>query len=104
LDTSHKPLSVEVQISIIRTHMPETYKSIQAQAQAIGTKAYALVRQGLRGEPDCFYAVEGGHVVGTPFNQSVTADIARHIVQFGCTYMCLWPTTGSASNANQSPS
>ena len=92
---------VEAQIAHIRTQMPQTYRSIQAQANAIGTQAFALVRRGLRGEPNCFYAVEAGHVVGTPFDQSVTAEVARHIVQFGCAFLCLWPIAGN-SNANQS--
>jgi hypothetical protein len=88
--------SMEEQIADIKAHMPETYKAIQAKAVVIGKPAFALVRRGLRGEADCFYAFERGHVVGTPFSLGeVTRDIAQYMVTFGITHCCIWapPTT-----------
>jgi len=75
----------------IRDRMPDVYAAIQCKAAEIGPQAFALVRRSLRGEADCFYAVERGRVVGTPFGQAVMADVAATMVQFGCTYLCIWP-------------
>lgn len=80
------------QINMIKTRMPSLYKEIQKKAAEKGNQAYALVRKGLRGEPNCFYGFERGHVVGTPFNiPSLHADIAKLMVQFGVDYCCIWP-------------
>jgi hypothetical protein len=53
---------------VIKTQMPMVYGAIQDKAQQIGKDAFALVRKGLRGEPNTFYAFERGYVVGTPFS------------------------------------
>ncbi len=83
--------TVEQQIVHIKANMPETYKSIQAKAQAIGKVAFAYVRRGLRGEPNCFYAFERGYVVGTPFTLTeVARDIAQYMVTFGITHAVVW--------------
>ena len=83
---------VAAQIVEIKTHMPETYRSIQAKAYEIGNEAYALVRKGLGGAPNCFYAIERGRVMGAPFNvPGVMADVAKCMVEFGCAYVCIWP-------------
>lgn len=82
---------VDQQIADIKAHMPETYKSIQAKAAVIGKPAFALVRRGLRGEANCFYAFERGHVVGTPFTLvEVARDIAQYMVTFGIDHLCVW--------------
>jgi len=86
--------TVEEQIADIKAHMPETYKSIQAKAKDIGKPAFALVRRGLRGEANCFYAFERGHVVGTPFTLTeIARDIAQYMVTFGVTHCCVWAET-----------
>lgn len=83
--------TVEQQIANIKANMPETYKSIKAKAASIGNDAYVYVRRGLRGEPDCFYAFERGHVVGTPFALvDVVRDVAQLMVTFGVDHVCLW--------------
>ncbi len=83
--------TVEQQIQDIKDHMPETYKSIQAKAAVMGKPAFALVRRGLRGETNCFYAFEAGHVVGTPFTLvEVARDIAQYMVTFGVSHVCVW--------------
>ena len=88
-------MNVEAQIAEIKANMPEVYKSIQAEAARIGRSAYALVRRGLRGEPNCFYAFDRGHVVGTPFEHSgIPAEIAKSMVQFRCTFVVVWLKEG----------
>lgn len=91
---------VEAQIAVIKTCMPKTYASIQERARLIGNEAFTLVRRALRGEPACFYAIEAGHVVGTPFTgHPIMDDVARSIVSFGCTYVCIWPEPVPAAPA-----
>jgi len=78
-------------IARIKASMPETYKSIQAKAQQVGKVAFALVRAGLRGKENAFWACERGHVVGTPFaDHEIERDIAQLMVQFGSTFVCIW--------------
>lgn len=85
------PTDENLKLAQIKADMPETYKSIQAKAAAMGKPAFALVRRGLRGEANCFYAFERGHVVGTPFNLvEITRDIAQYMVTFGVTHACIW--------------
>ncbi|HYW57694.1 MAG TPA: hypothetical protein VE934_12080 [Polaromonas sp.] len=82
---------VELVIAAIKTQMPETYKSIQRKAASIGRQAYQLVRRGIAGEVNCFYAFEGGRVVGTPFNcPTITADIAMYACEFGRVHVCIF--------------
>lgn len=84
-------MTVEEQIAEIKAHMPETYRAIQAKAAVVGKPAFALVRRGLRGEANCFYAFERGRVVGTPFSLSeVTRDVAQYMVTFGVSHCCIW--------------
>lgn len=71
MDTQKKAaVDVEAKIAEIKAHMPNTYASIQRKAALLGGQAYELVRRGLRGERDCFYAIEAGRVVGTTFDAS----------------------------------
>jgi len=83
--------TVEQQIQDIKDHMPETYKSIQARAVKHGREAFAHVRRGLRGEPDCFYAVENGFVMGTPFHKTdAMPTTAYYMVAFGLQSVVIW--------------
>ena len=92
---------VMAQLAVIKACMPNTYASIQAQAKVMGNDAFALVRRAVRGEACCFYAVEAGHVVGTPFTgHPIMDDVARSMVQFGSTYVCIWPTQEVADGAH----
>ena len=93
LDTTRTTDEVEAIKRTIKAHMPETYKAIlQRSADTdLGRDAFALVTRGLRGEPNCFYALERGHVVGTPFNlPNVTPELASVIVRFGCSFLVMW--------------
>lgn len=75
----------------IKDHMPETYKAITDMAGKIGKEAYRYVRQGLAGQPNKFYAIERGWVVGTPFDMpEVEAELARYIVRFGMQHLIMW--------------
>lgn len=87
---------VEAKLAEIRTSMPETYKCIQAKAAEIGKLAYALVRRSLRGEPNCFYAIERKCCVGTPVRLgNIQAVVAQWMMQFGCNLVVMWGPEGS---------
>lgn len=84
-------IDVQEQLAQIKAHMPETYASIQRKAREIGAAAFALVRRGVRGEVNCFYAMEGGRVTGTPFDrQDLTADVAVLMVQYNPRSIIMW--------------
>lgn len=94
-------MTVDQQIAEIKTHMPEVYKSIQAKAAEVGKVAYAYVRRGLRGEPNCFYAFERGRVVGTPFSVTdIQSVVAMHMVTFGCSSCLIWPELAAPTAAS----
>lgn len=89
--TEAQAAAVQRGLQTIKTAMPGVYAAIQAKAAEIGQGAYGLVRRGLRGEPLCFWAMERGHVVGTPFDgHPVQAAVAQQLVQFGCAHVCMW--------------
>lgn len=110
LKTAVSPAEIEAQLKVIKDHMPETYKAIVEKAGQIGRQAYAIVRQGVSGKPNKFYAMERGRVVGAPFDLPGVADeVARVIVQFGVTFMIMWapeaqalPTTPKEAGHGQS--
>lgn len=92
MDTLKTPEEVEAVIATIKTQMPETYKSIQSKASQIGKGAFALVRGGIKGQPNCFYAFERGHVVGTPFDlPEIARDVAQLMVTLGVDHAVIWP-------------
>lgn len=85
--------AVAAGLALIKGRMPKTYADIQAQAAARGNEAFALVRRSLKGEPNCFYAIEAGHVVGAPFDH-LGADVDGLMAlgtQFGIGFFTLWP-------------
>lgn len=99
MDTRLQKIDVQAKIEEIKGAMPETYASIQAKAKEIGNEAYVLVRKGLRGEANCFYAFEKGRVVGTPFNLvEVQRDIAQYMVTLGCAHVCIWASIEKGAN------
>ena len=78
-------------LALIKGRMPQTYKLVQDRAMRMGKQVFALVRRGLRGEANCFWAMEAGYVVGTPFkDQEVERDIAQLMVQFGAVHVVIW--------------
>lgn len=82
---------VDARVAEIRAHMPMTYKAIQDKAGEIGNRAFGLVKRGIAGQPNTFFAVEAGRSVGTPFlNVAGAEELAGYIKQFGCTFLILW--------------
>jgi hypothetical protein len=84
---------IDRQAQAIKLTMPHTYAAIQRKAGEIGRSAFALVRRGLGGEPNCFWAMEAGHVVGTPFaaGHPINAAVAEAMVSFGACWVVIWP-------------
>lgn len=98
MDTLRTTEEVEAIKRNIKAQMPETYKAIVERSAEtdLGREAFRLVTRGLRGEPNCFYAVERGHVVGTPFNlPDVTPELAAVMVRFGCQFLVMWSPVAS---------
>lgn len=91
-DEEHLKQRVAAKIAEITNNMPETYKAIQARAAAGASDTFNLVRRGLRGESNCFYALERGRVVGAPFDHPVMDEVAANMVQWGCSYVCIFPS------------
>jgi hypothetical protein len=84
-------VDVQARLNEIKAHMPMTYKAVQDKAAAIGGEAYRYVREGVKGEPNKFYAIERGRVVGTPFDlPGVKEELARVMVQWGCEFLIMW--------------
>lgn len=84
---------VVLKIKEIKAHMPEVYRNILAKAEELGKPAFGMVRRGLRGEVNYFYAFEGGRVVGTPFagpHEGLMAEVALNMVQFGVRHVVMW--------------
>jgi hypothetical protein len=89
--TAKAAIDVQARLAEIKAHMPMTYRAIQIKAAQPGSDAYRLVRLGIKGVPNSFYAIERGWVQGTPFDlPDVSAELARVIVQFGCTFLVMW--------------
>jgi hypothetical protein len=85
------PEQVQARLEEIKRHMPETYKAIQRKAAEIGREAFRFVRQGVAGQPNRFYAMERGWVVGHPFDlPGVSEGMAVNICQFGATHWIMW--------------
>ena len=89
MDTRTAKIDVPAKIDEIKRFMPATYSAIKTKAEEVGNDAFVLVRRGLRGEPNCFYAFEAGRVVGTVFTgknldgTGIQDEVARYLVQFG---------------------
>lgn len=104
MDSKESKLDVTDKIDEIKRFMPETYKSIQAKAAEVGNVAYEVVRRGLRGEANCFYAFEGGRVVGTPFSAGpLTAEVAAAMVTFGCAFVCIFCLVSAPASSPAHP-
>jgi len=65
--------------------MPKTAEWVTRQRKAFGDKwVTEQIKLGMGGEPGHFYAIEGGHVVGTPV--SVLDEWQRFAVVTGCPF------------------
>lgn len=94
--------AIELQVKVIKEKMPETYKLIQGKAQTMGREAYAMVRRSLAGTPNQFWAMEGGRVMGTPFESTepIAAGVALVLVNFGSSFVVVFaePTAGQGAS------
>lgn len=55
-------------VESLRDKMPETAKWVAAHREALGKEwVNDCIRRAQAGEPGLFYAMEAGHVLGTPF-------------------------------------
>ena len=89
--TTGSKTDVDRGLELIKGRMPSTYAAIKARAGAVGSVAFALVRRGLAGQPNMFWAMEGGYVVGTPFaGQAIERDVAYNMVTFGVDHVCIF--------------
>ena len=104
MDSKESKLDVTDKINEIKRFMPEVYKAIQAKAVEVGNVAYEVVRRGLRGEANTFYAFEGGRVAGTPFSAGpLAAEVAAAMVTFGCAFVCIFCPASAASGPAHPP-
>lgn len=101
MDTRVKEQSdIDARLDEIKRHMPMTYAAIKDKAAVIGPTAFRHVRQGVAGQPNRFYAVEAGRVVGTPFDlPGVTDEVARIVLQFGVSFLIMWAPDAQATPA-----
>jgi hypothetical protein len=59
----------------LRDAMPQTAAFIDELRKAFGAEMIdAQIRKAMKGEPDCFYAEEAGHQVGTPIRHGKSFD------------------------------
>jgi hypothetical protein len=68
----------------LRQQMPETAKWIEERRGEWG-KAHVneCIRKAMTGEANQFYAMEAGHVVGTPFATAMQDDVVALMTEFG---------------------
>lgn len=80
-------------LEIMKAHMPLTMECIEDRVLHAGPEVRSLVRRALRGEPGCFYAIEGGHVMGNPAGMDARTlkELGEFVVVFGCAHVCIWP-------------
>ena len=72
----------------LRQQMPETSKWVDRKREELG-KAFVndCIRRAMAGEPGLFYAMERGHVLGTPFPATHPIAMQQDIaVAVGCTF------------------
>ena len=72
----------------LRQHMPETAKWVDKKREELGAKfVNGCIRRALNGEPGFFYALERGHVLGTPFPATHPIAKDQHFaITMGCTF------------------
>lgn len=68
----------------LKRQMPETAKWVEARRAEWGkVHVNDCIRQALAGKPNQFYAVENGHVLGTPFATAIHGEAVDLMTKFG---------------------
>lgn len=97
--SEHEAWLIEQGQQRIKSEMPEVYATIQRYAAKDKT-VWRLVRLGLTGKPDCFWASERGFVVGAPFTRFAKAvEVSRLMARFGCAHVCMIAGHGDLGGA-----
>lgn len=80
--------------AVIRDKMPKVYEAIKLKAAEQGEAVFGLVTRALRGEPNCFFAIEGTHVAGTPFvDHPICKDVGAIMVTCPTVMVCIFKDT-----------
>ena len=86
----------------MRSAMPMTAEWVEQRRLEHG-KAHvnACISRALAGEPGLFYALEGGHVIGTPFPpHHDAAELQHYAVVFGTTFAAFIAQPGGIDGAH----
>ncbi|MGE3346069.1 MAG: hypothetical protein AB7I35_01400 [Ramlibacter sp.] len=68
----------------LRQQMPETAAWVNERRAEWGADhVNSCIKRGLAGEPDQFYAVEAGHVLGAPFATALHGEVVDLAVKYG---------------------
>ena len=72
----------------LRQQMPETSKWVDAKRVELGKDfVNDCIRRSMKGEPGLFYAMERGHMLGTPFPAThPVAKDQQYAITMGCTF------------------
>jgi len=84
----------------LRKDMPETAKWVDGKRKELGIEhVNGCIRRALKGEPGYFYAIERGHVLGTPFPPThPIAHEQNYAITMGCTFAGFIATPPGATN------
>lgn len=83
----NKPTSQAAKVDL-RKKMPETAKWVDQKRKELGVEfVNGCIRAALRGEAGFFYAIEQGHLLGTPFPAThPVAATQNYAVLHGCKF------------------
>lgn len=72
----------------LRQQMPQTAQWVDERREAWGAEwVNGCIRRAQQGEPGLFYAIEAGHVLGTPFPAThPVADLQLQAVMLGSAF------------------
>lgn len=86
----------------LREDMPETADWVAARRLEWGKDhVNACLRDGLKGTPGRFYAMEAGHVVGTPFPAThQVADVQTYALLLGCRFAVFMARPGETDGTH----
>lgn len=84
----------------LRQQMPETSKWVDSKRVELGKDfVNDCIRRSMKGEPGLFYAMERGHVLGTPFPAThPVAKDQQYAITMGCTFAGFIATPPGAPN------